>query len=101
MLIPSLLVSIGGILLIKVGLYVRKKEKTSFIAGHRQLFHVRDEKKLASRIGWVVVLFGIETVLFPIIFQLIPRIDGTVFLGLAMIHLAAVFVVILADQLSQ
>lgn len=97
MLIPSLLVSIAGILILIVGLYVRKKEKTSFIAGH----NARDEKKLAKRIGWIIILFGVETFLFPIIFQLLPRIDGTAFLVLAMIHLAAVFVVILADQLSQ
>lgn len=101
MFIPSLLVSIAGIFIILVGLYVRKKEKTSFIAGHNQLFHAKNEKRLASRIGLVIVLFGIETVLFPIIFQLIPRLDGTAFLVVAMIHSAAVFVVILEDQLSQ
>lgn len=101
MLIPSLLVSAAGTLMIIVGLYVRKKGKTTFIAGNNQMFHAKNEKRLASQIGWILTFFGIETVLFPIIFQLIPGIDGTIFFVLAIINLAAVFVVMIADQLRQ
>lgn len=101
MLIPSLLVSAAGTLMIIVGLYVRKKGKTTFIAGNNQMFHAKNEKRLAAQIGCIIIVFGIETVLFPIVFQLIPRIDGAIFLVLAIINLAAVFVVMIADQLRQ
>jgi len=66
------LVLIGlGIVIIIVGFSIKRKGKTSFIAGNNEMFVLKNERKLADRIGFVVMLFGVETAFFPIIYKLI------------------------------
>ncbi|MCM3217730.1 hypothetical protein M3612_24995 [Niallia taxi] len=100
MLVISLGVMALGILIIFVGFSLRKKGKTSFIAGNNEVFVPKNEKKLAERIGLVIILFGIETVLFLVFFQLIKGIEGYHFAILALIHILVVFVLMFFDQME-
>ncbi|PLR96875.1 hypothetical protein [Bacillus sp. T33-2] len=100
MLVISLVVMALGILIIFVGYSLRRKGKTSFIAGNNEVFVPKNEKKLAERIGLVVILFGIETVLFPITFQVIHGIEGYYFAIVALVHIFIVFLLMLFDQME-
>ncbi|CAG9614845.1 hypothetical protein BACCIP111899_04078 [Bacillus rhizoplanae] len=96
----SLCVMALGILIIFVGYSLRRKGETSFIAGNNKVFIPKDEKKLAERIGLVVILFGAETVLFPVVFQVINGIEGYHFAILALLHILVVFVLMFCDQMK-
>ncbi|WP_462409886.1 hypothetical protein [Neobacillus sp. Marseille-QA0830] len=100
MLVISLGVMALGILIIFVGFSLRRKGKTSFIAGNNEVFVPKNEKKLAVRIGLVIIIFGIETVLFPALFQLIKGIEGYHFVILALFHVLVVFVLMFIDQME-
>lgn len=100
MLAFSICVMVFGIFIIVVGFSLRRKGKTSFIAGNNEVFVPKDEKKLAERIGIVVILFGIETVLFPVIFHVIRSIEGYHFGILALLHIFVVFVFMFFDQME-
>jgi hypothetical protein len=100
MILISLGVMVLGILIIFVGYSLRRKGKTSFIAGNNEFFVPKNEKKLAERIGLVIILFGVETTLFPVVFQLIEGIEGYHFAILALLHILAVFVLMLSDQME-
>ena len=98
MLLPSVVLAVIGILLIMSGNSIRKRGKTSFIAGNNEVFIPKNEKKLAKRIGWLLVSFGYETVAFPIFFYFIKILEGYHFAILAILHLATVFIFMLMDQ---
>ncbi|WP_433750489.1 hypothetical protein [Falsibacillus pallidus] len=99
MLAISLAVIIGGLLIIFVGFSVKKKGKTSFIAGNNEVFVPKNEKRLAARVGINIIIFGLEVVLFPIAYQIID-LEGS-FLGiLAVVHLLIFFLLMVLDQLE-
>lgn len=100
MLAISLFVMALGIVIIFVGYSLRRKGKTSFIAGNNEVFIPKDEKKLAERIGLVVILFGAETVLFTVVFQVINGMEGCHFAILALLHILVVFVLMYFDQME-
>ena len=100
MLVVSLVVMVIGVIIIFVGWNVRKKGTTAFIAGNNEVFVPKNERKLADRIGSLVMLFGAITILFPIAFQLINGIEGFHFAILAGIHLLFVFIFMLLDQME-
>ncbi|WEG14522.1 hypothetical protein PU629_09250 [Pullulanibacillus sp. KACC 23026] len=97
MLAFSLAIVIGGCFITFVGYSVKKKGSTSFIAGNNVVFIPKNEKKLASRIGINGMIFGIEVVSFPIIYQLYD-LRGSYIAILAVIHLLIVFILMLLDQ---
>ncbi|OIK06294.1 hypothetical protein BIV59_21570 [Bacillus sp. MUM 13] len=99
MLIASLAIMAAGILIFIAGYSLRKRGKTSFIAGNNKVFVPNNEKKLAGRIGTVVMLFGSITILFPIVFQMIDGLEGYHFAIIAAVHLVAVFVIMGLDQM--
>ncbi|WP_272187744.1 hypothetical protein [Bacillus sp. BP-3] len=80
-----------GIFIIFVGYSIRRKGNASFITGNNKTFVPKDEKKLTERIGIVVFSFGVETVLFPVIFHVIHGIEGYYFAILALLHIMVVF----------
>ena len=98
MLAASLGIMAAGIVIIVVGISIKRKGKTSFIAGNNEIFVPKDEKKLAGRIGLIVILFGVESFLFPLVFQLIEGMTGTHFAVLAGLQLLAIFFFMLMDQ---
>ena len=89
-----------GLVMIVVGSVIKRKGKTSFIAGYNEIFVPKNEKKLAGQIGFVLVLFGIETIGFPVFYQLVNGIEGYHFALLAGLHILAVLMLMLADQIS-
>lgn len=44
-----------------------KKGSTNFIAGYGKTFTPRNEKQLAKGFGLIIMLFGFETIIFPIL----------------------------------
>jgi hypothetical protein len=100
MLVPSVVLMVIGIVLIISGNSIRKRGKTSFIAGINEVFIPKNEKKLAERIGWLLILFGFETVAFPMFFYFIKILQGYHFAILAIIHLVIVFIFMFIDQLE-
>ncbi|MBO1580447.1 hypothetical protein [Bacillus sp. XF8] len=101
MLAISLIFMALGIVIIFVGYSLRRKGKTSFIAGNNEVFVPKNEKKLAERIGLVIILFGLETVLFPIIFQVFNGIEGYHFTILVFLQILVVFILMLVDQMER
>ncbi|MCP8968458.1 hypothetical protein [Ectobacillus ponti] len=91
---------IAGALIAYIGYSVRRKGLTAFLAGNQDVFVPKNEKVLAGRIGLVIMLFGVETLLFPLAFQLIPGVSGTHFAVLAALHLLATFLCMLFDQVG-
>ncbi|MGM9926016.1 MAG: hypothetical protein ACI35R_17355 [Bacillus sp. (in: firmicutes)] len=91
MLVISLVLMVLGIVIILVGSSIIRKGKTSFIAGNNEMFVPKNEKKLSGRIGFVVMLFGGETVLFPVVYKLINGIEGYHFAVLAVLHILTIF----------
>ncbi|NHM34031.1 hypothetical protein G8761_26290 [Bacillus sp. C11] len=65
------------------------------------MFVPKNEKKLAGRIGFVVMLFGVETALFPVVFKFFYSIEGYHFAVLAVLHIFAVFFLMLIDQMER
>ncbi|MGD6856026.1 hypothetical protein ACQCVO_13200 [Bacillus infantis] len=90
-----------GLVIAWVGIYIRQKGKTTFIAGNNLVFVPKNERLLAGRIGAAVLLFGIETVLFPLLYQLIDGLKGSHFAVLAVVHVLAVLVFMVMDQLDR
>ncbi|MBM7602765.1 putative sodium:solute symporter family permease YidK [Metabacillus crassostreae] len=101
MLTVSIVLMVLGVVIVIVGFSVNRKGKTSFIAGNNEMFVPKNEKKLAERIGFVIMLFGIETVLFPVIYKYIHGVEGYHFAVIAVFHIFAVFVFMLLDQMER
>ena len=99
MLAISLAIIFVGLLIIFVGFAINRKGNTSFIAGNNGVFIPKDEKKLALRISINVIVFGIEVVLFPIIYHFI-EISGSYIAILAVFHLLTSFLFMVLDQLK-
>ncbi|RFU60924.1 hypothetical protein [Peribacillus glennii] len=101
MLVISLVLMVLGVVIIYVGFSVTRKGKTSFIAGNNELFFPKNEKKLAGRIGLVIMLFGVETFLFPAIYHFLDGVEGDHFAVLAVLHILCVFILMIADQMER
>jgi hypothetical protein len=100
MKIIPIIISLSGLVIMYVGQYVKRKGTTAFIAGNNEWFVPKNEQQLAKRIGIVIILFGFETLLFPIVFYLANGIQGSHFVILATLHLLIIFFLMLADQIS-
>ena len=100
MLFLSIAVILLGVLFIYTGFQMKKKGRTTFIAGYKETFFPKNEEKLANWIGIIIILFGIVTVLFPITYQVFDGLQGYHFAIVAAAHLVAVFFAILFDQLN-
>ncbi|RDU37898.1 hypothetical protein DRW41_08785 [Neobacillus piezotolerans] len=101
MLVKSLVLIALGFVIIFVGISIKHKGKTSFIAGNNEIFVPRNERKLAERIGLVIMLFGVETVLFPIAYHFFSGIQGYQFTILAVLNILAVFLLMILDQFER
>ncbi|MFB6467200.1 hypothetical protein ACE38V_10275 [Cytobacillus sp. Hz8] len=97
----SLILMAIGIFITMIGYSIYHKGKTSFIAGFNEVFIPKNEKKLARQIGCVIIIFGIETFLFPIAYQIIDGLVGFHLTILSFLHILVVLLFMLSDQLSQ
>lgn len=89
-----------SIFFVYVGYSIKKRQNTSFVAGNNEIFVPKNERKLAGRIGLIIMLIGIETIVFPAVFQLISVVNGIHFAILAVINIALIFICMLIDQLE-
>lgn len=99
MLIYLLLFALAGCLFIWIGSNILKKERTPFIAGYNTVFHPKNERVLARRVGVVVILFGVETKLFPPV-AFFFNVEGFYFGILAGVDIVVVFILLIVDQLE-
>ncbi|WJE15083.1 hypothetical protein QRD89_15360 [Halobacillus sp. ACCC02827] len=86
-----------GLLLCGTGLSVAKKGKTAFIAGYHTTFHPKDEPKLAKRFGFLLCLFGVETMVFPLLYSL-GWMEGTHYAMLAVLNIMLALFFLAMDQ---
>ena len=100
MLVASIGLGVIGVIIFIGGYLIQKNGNTSFIAGNNKVFVPRNEVKLAKRIAWIVMLFGFETMLFPLLFHFIKFIEGYHFVILAVLHILLVFIFMILDQLN-
>ncbi|WP_079504897.1 hypothetical protein [Mesobacillus jeotgali] len=92
----------GGLLgsfFILLGLFIWRKGSVSFLAGYAK-DKVNNEKLMAKRIGLVIVLFGIETILLIGISLFIMPVDGLIYGVLAGIHVLVILILMVLTQLS-
>lgn len=76
--------------LVVIGLVIQRKGSVSFIAGYKE-GRIRNEKKLANRIGLTVILFAVECFLLILIHLLLFPLNGLYIGILAVVHLFVVF----------
>ena len=88
-----------GIFFVYVGYSIKKRQNTSFVAGNNEIFVPKNERKLAG-LGLIIMLFGIETIVFPAVFQLSSVVNGIYFVILAFINITLIFICMLFDQLE-
>ncbi|WP_242488428.1 hypothetical protein [Bacillus sp. TH25] len=77
---------------------MKKKEHLSFF-GYNTVFHPKNERVLARRVGVVVILFGVETILFPPV-AFFFNVEGFYFGILAGVDIVVVFILLIVDQLE-
>ncbi|AKO92300.1 hypothetical protein [Priestia filamentosa] len=98
-MIKRLLVIFLSLFIIYVGVKIRKRERVDFIAGYNVIFKPRNEKKLAKRVGVLVMLFGIETIVFITLSLFLSNLVG--FYGtLVVLNILFIGIFIIVDQLS-
>lgn len=76
--------------LVVIGLVIKRKGSVSFIAGYKE-GRIRNEKKLANRIGLTVILFAVECFLLILIHLLLFPLNGLYIGILAVVHLFVIF----------
>ncbi|QDZ81201.1 hypothetical protein [Priestia megaterium] len=66
-MLKLLFVCLVSCFIIYIGKRVWKEGSTNFIAGYGKTFTPRNEKQLTKGFGLVIMLFGFETMIFPIL----------------------------------
>jgi hypothetical protein len=100
MLVKLVTVLLFGCFFIFLGFFIWKKGSTSFIAGYKEMFTPKNEKKLAKRIGILIMIFGAETIVLLMTNLFVIEFQGYYYAVLAMLHLLFVFFLIMMDQLE-
>ncbi|ASV67062.1 hypothetical protein MKX67_03385 [Cytobacillus sp. FSL W7-1323] len=77
-------------ILVVIGVLIQRKGSVSFIAGYKE-GRVRNEKKLANRVGLTIILFAVECFLLILIHLLLFPVNGLYIGILAVVHLFVVF----------
>ena len=86
--------------IIYIGKRVWKKGNTNFIAGFGKVFTPRNEKQLAKGIGLIIMLFGFESMIFPILSLLFEGI-GFYYGFLVVLNFFALFGLMIKDQMQR
>ncbi|WP_394548727.1 hypothetical protein [Priestia aryabhattai] len=85
--------------IIYIGKLVWKKGSTNFIAGYGKVFTPRNEKQLAKGFGLIVMLFGFESMIFPILSLFFEGI-GFYYGLLVVLNFFAIFGLLIKDQVQ-
>jgi len=98
-MLKLLFISLVSFLIIYIGQLVWKKGNTNFIAGYGKIFTPKDEKQLAKGIGLIIMLFGFETIIFPILSLFFEGL-GFYYGLLVVLNFFAVFGLMIKDQVQ-
>jgi hypothetical protein len=93
----------GGLLgcfFILLGLFIWRKGSVSFLAGYAK-DKVNNEKLMAKRIGLLVILFGIETILLIAVSLYVMPVDALIYGILVGLHILAILFLMVLTQMSQ
>jgi hypothetical protein len=96
-------IAYGGLLgsfFILLGLFIWRKGSVSFFAGYAK-DKVNNERLMAKRIGLVVILFGIETILLIGVSLFVMQMDVLIYGVLAGMHLLAILFLMMLTQISR
>ncbi|MBY0061240.1 MULTISPECIES: hypothetical protein [Priestia] len=85
--------------IIYMGKRVWKKGSTNFIAGYGKVFTPRNEKQLAKGFGLVIMLFGFESMIFPILSLFFEGL-GFYYGLLVVLNFFAIFGLMIKDQVQ-
>ncbi|MFV5316719.1 hypothetical protein [Priestia megaterium] len=94
-----LFICLVSCLIIYIGQLVWKKGSTNFIAGYGKIFTPRNEKQLAKGFGLIVMLFGFESMIFPILSLFFEGI-GFYYGLLVVLNFFAIFGLMIKDQVQ-
>ncbi|MDC7770880.1 hypothetical protein POL88_18270 [Priestia megaterium] len=83
--------------IIYIGKRVWKKGSNNFIAGYGKIFTPKDEKQLAKGIGLIIMLFGFESMIFPILSLFFEGL-GFYYGFLVVLNFFAIFGLMIMDQ---
>ncbi|MBE2978648.1 hypothetical protein [Priestia megaterium] len=98
-MLKVLLVCILSCLIIYVGQLVWRKGKTTFIAGYGKMFTPKNEKQLAKGFGIIIMLFGLESIIFPVLSLFFDGL-GIYYGFLVVLNFFALFGVMIKDQVQ-
>lgn len=90
---------IAGFFFIYIGRRVWVKGNTRFIAGYGETFVPKNEQKLARGFGLIIIIFGIESIIFPILSFFVNGL-GLYYGILIAINLLSVFFIMVKDQFA-
>jgi len=99
-MLKLLFVCLVSCFIIYIGKRVWKEGSTNFIAGYGKVFTPRNEKQLAKGIGLIVILFGFESMIFPILSLFFEGI-GFHYGLLVMLNFFALFGLMIKDQMQR
>ncbi|WP_210366015.1 hypothetical protein [Bacillus sp. REN3] len=89
-----------GTFFILLGIFIWRKGSVSFLAGYTK-DRINNEKLMAKRIGIVIILFGLETILLIAINLYLVDLDGLIYGVLAILHILAILFLIILTQMNE
>lgn len=89
-----------GSFFIILGIFIWRKGSVSFLAGYTKGM-INNEKLMAKRIGIVIILFGLETILLIALQLFVINVDGLIYGMLAIIHILAILFLMILTQMSK
>ncbi|WKG29349.1 hypothetical protein [Priestia aryabhattai] len=99
-MLKLLFINLVSCLIIYIGKRAWKKGSTNFIAGYGKIFTPKDEKQLAKGIGLIIMLFGFETIIFPILSLFFEGL-GFYYGLLIVLNFFALFGLMIKDQVQR
>jgi len=89
-----------GSFFVLLGIFIWRKGSVSFLAGYAK-DKINNEKLMAKRIGLVIILFGLETILFIATSLFITEVNGLIYGIIAILHILAILLVMILTQTSE
>ncbi|MFJ8262905.1 hypothetical protein ACIQ4I_13275 [Rummeliibacillus sp. NPDC094406] len=89
-----------GSFFIILGIFIWRKGSVSFLAGYAK-DRINNEKLMAKRIGIVIILFGLETILLIALHLFVINVDGLFYGMLTIMHILAILFLMILTQMSK
>ncbi|MEH7883833.1 hypothetical protein V7654_05865 [Bacillus sp. JJ1609] len=89
-----------GSFFVLLGIFIWRKGSVSFLAGYAK-DKINNEKLMAKRIGIVIILFGLETILLIATSLFVTEVDGFIYGILAILHILTILLLMILTQMSE